>query len=300
MRCVGQTLGVGRLLAERPDLARVGLVEFDDTKLVGEVDRLTDRGDRDAGTGLDVLLHHLGEVHAVDVVGTDDDDDLRPLVVDEVERLEDRVGAAEVPVLVDSLLGRHRRDVVAEHRRHPPRLGHVLVEAVRLVLRQHDDLEIARVDDVGEGEIDEPVDAAERHRGFRTVSSQRHEPLPLAAGEDDGQDLGVAPSTCHVTTLERKHPTLSRTFGLVSECAHRHHFQGIPAGHLRGGWCSCCRTRESPPRAWRRRSPGPLLRCPARRSRHHGIPGSAAVGSRECRAADPWRRRAARRRLRRG
>jgi hypothetical protein len=38
------------------------------------------------------------------VVGPHDDDDVRPLVVDEVEALEDRVGRAEVPVLVDPLL----------------------------------------------------------------------------------------------------------------------------------------------------------------------------------------------------
>jgi hypothetical protein len=130
-------------------------------------------------------INHLREIHAVDVVGTDDDHDVGPLVVEQVQRLVDRVGAPEVPVLADPLLGRHRRHVVAEERRHPPRRRDVPVEAVRLVLRQHDDLEVARVHDVGQREIDQPVDAAERHRRLGTVGGQRHQPLPLTTREHD-------------------------------------------------------------------------------------------------------------------
>ena len=67
--------------------------------------------------------------------------------------------------------------------------GHVRVEAVRLVLRQHDDLEVAGVDDVGQGQVDEPVDAGEGHGGFGPVRRQRHEPLALATCEDNRQDF---------------------------------------------------------------------------------------------------------------
>ena len=42
---VGQALGVARLLEERGDLRRVGVVDLDDAELVGERDRLPDRGD---------------------------------------------------------------------------------------------------------------------------------------------------------------------------------------------------------------------------------------------------------------
>ena len=56
---------------------------------------------------------------------------------------------------------------------------------MRLVLRQHDDLEVAGVDDVGQREVDQPVDAAERDRGFGPVGGQRHQPLALPAGEHD-------------------------------------------------------------------------------------------------------------------
>lgn len=99
VRRIGQPHRVGRLLAEGPDLAGVSWVDLDDAELVGQADRLADRSDGEPGPGLDVLLDHLGEVHAVDVVGTDDDDDLGPFVVKQVEALEDRVRAAEYQFL---------------------------------------------------------------------------------------------------------------------------------------------------------------------------------------------------------
>ena len=248
---IGEANRVGRLLAERPDLAGVGGVDLDDTELVGQVDRLTDRRDGERRARLDVLLDHLREVHAVDVVGTDDDDDLGLLVIDQVEALEDRVCAAEIPVLVHALLGGHRGDVVAEDRRHAPGLGDVLVQAVGLVLRQHDDLEVAGVDDIGQGEVDESIDAAERHCGFGSVSRERHQPLALPTRQDDGQNLGVCASACHGShprgrPLRKKrviHVGLATVWrgprSLRLTHARRHHQQGISARHLRrrGGAC---------------------------------------------------------------
>ena len=189
MRAVGQALGVLGLLEEVAD--RVGVVglHVDDAELVGQRDRLPDRRDGARRAGVDVLVDHLREVHPVDVVGAHDDHDVGPLVVHQVQGLEDRVGAAEVPVLAHPLLRRHRGDVVAEHRRHPPRLRDVPVEAVRLVLREHDDLQVAGVHDVREREVDEPVDARERHRRLGPVGRERHQPLALTAGEDDGEHV---------------------------------------------------------------------------------------------------------------
>ncbi len=186
---VGQPLGVLRLLQERPDPVRRLRVDVDHPELVGEVDRLPDRRHGAARARLDVLVDHVREVHPVDVVGAHDDDDVGPLVGEQVQRLVDRVGAAEVPALADALLRRHRRDVVAEQRRHPPRRGDVPVEAVRLVLREHDDLQEARVHDVGQGEVDQPVDAAERHRRLGPVGGEWHQPLALTASEHDRQDV---------------------------------------------------------------------------------------------------------------
>ena len=146
-----------------------------------------------AAPDCDVLLDHLGRVHPVDVVGAEDDDVLRPLVVDEVEALEDGVGAALVPARPEPLLGRHRGDVVAEQVGHPPGRGDVPVEAVRLVLREHAEPQVAAVDQVGQHEVDQPVLPAERHRGLGPVGRQRHQPLALAAGQDDPEDASASP-----------------------------------------------------------------------------------------------------------
>jgi hypothetical protein len=187
--------GVARLLAERRDADGVARVGLDDAELVGHPDRLADAGDRDLGARLDVLVDHLGEVHAVHVVGADHDHDVGALVLDDVEALVDRVRTAEVPVLADALLRGHRGDVVAEQRRHAPRLGDVPVEAVRLVLRQHDDVQVVGVHEVRQREVHQPVDAAEGHGGFGPCRRQRHEPLAFPTCEDDCQDA----RRCHGT-----------------------------------------------------------------------------------------------------
>ena len=192
VRSVRQAHRVLRLLEERTDRGRRGRVDVDDAELVGHRDRLPDRGDGAAGPRLDVGVDHLREVHPVDVVGTDHDHDVGLLVGEQVERLEDRVRAAEVPPLAHPLLGRHRRDVVAEQRRHPPGGGDVPVEAVRLVLGEHDDLEVAGVHHVGQREVDQPVDAPERDRGLGPVGGQRHQPLALTPRQHDREDVLAA------------------------------------------------------------------------------------------------------------
>ena len=93
--------------------------------------------------------------------------------------------------LLEPLLRRDRGDVVAEHRREPPRLGDVTVQRVRLVLREHRDLAQVGVGQVTQHEVDESVGAAERDRGLCPVGGEGHEPLALAAGEDQGQNLGT-------------------------------------------------------------------------------------------------------------
>ena len=210
---VGQPGRVGGLLEELVDreAVRGGL---DHPELPGLLAGHPDAGDGHAGAGLDVRPHHLRGVHPVDVVGAEDDDVLGPRVVDEVHRLVDRVGAALVPPRPAPLLGRHRGDVAAEHRRQPPALRDVPVERVRLVLRQHRDLRVAGVHQVRQHEVDQPVGAAERHGGFRPVQRERHQPLPLATGQDDAQDARHAldPSrrtrvaTMRAAILTREYP----------------------------------------------------------------------------------------------
>ena len=145
----GQPGRGGRLLDERRDLLRIVLVHLDDAELVGHVQRLPDGGDGGLGAAGDVLVHHLGEVHPVNVVGADHDDDVRVGVVDQVQGLVDGVGAAEEPALADALLRGDGGDVVAELGGHPPGFGDVAVQAVGFVLRQDHDLQVTGIHQVG-------------------------------------------------------------------------------------------------------------------------------------------------------
>ena len=136
---------------------------------------------------LQVLRDHLPRVHPVHVVGAEDDHELGVLVVDQVHRLEDRVRGAGVPVRPEPLLRGHRRHVVAEQVAHPPGDGDVPVEAVALVLGEYADLPDAAVGQVGQREVDQPVHAAERHRGLGPVVRQRRQPRARPARQHDSQ-----------------------------------------------------------------------------------------------------------------
>ena len=141
--------GGGGLLDEGGDLLRVVRVDFDDAELVGHAQRLADGGHGRLGAAGDVLVHHLGEVHAVDVVRADHDDDVRVGVVDQVQGLVNGVGAAQEPALADTLLRGNGSNVISQLRGHPPGFGNVPVEAVRFVLGQDHDLQIARIHKIG-------------------------------------------------------------------------------------------------------------------------------------------------------
>jgi DnaJ-class molecular chaperone with C-terminal Zn finger domain len=84
----------------------------------------------------------------------------------------------------------------------------VLDQRVRLELGQDLDLHQARVDEVVEDEVDDPVPAAEGDGGLRAVAGQRVEAFPHSAGEDDREDVpvledlhGGAPRSAHSRSL---------------------------------------------------------------------------------------------------
>ena len=71
---------------------------------------------------------HLLGVHPVHVIGAENDDVVGVFVVDQVQRLIDRVGRAGVPARAQALLGRHRGDVLAGQTGQPPVLRDVAVQ----------------------------------------------------------------------------------------------------------------------------------------------------------------------------
>ena len=212
-RVLRRALGDAGLLLERGDAARV--VELDDAELRRLLGGHGDGRHGHRRPRLDMGVEHLAGVDAVDVVGAEHEHVRRLLVVEQVHVLVQGVGGPEEPAGTAPHLGRHRRDVVAERRRQPPRQGDVDVEAVALVLGQHDDLAVVAVDQVGEDEVDQPVVTPERHGRLRPVGGQRHQPLALPAGEDDRQDTGLV--------LQ----------GHASHCAQRRH--GAASGSQRPG-----------------------------------------------------------------
>ena len=57
-------------------------------------------------------FQHLPRIHPVHVIGAKDDDMIRGLVIDQVQRLVDRIRAALVPTRAEALLSGDRRDVL--------------------------------------------------------------------------------------------------------------------------------------------------------------------------------------------
>jgi hypothetical protein len=131
------------------------------------------------------------------VIGPEHDHDVRLIVVDEVQRLVDRVGGPGVPVRAEPLLRGHRRHVVAQQAAQPPGRRDMPVQAVALVLGQHADTPDAGVDQVRQREVHQPVESGERHRWFGAVGGERRQPLSLTARQDNAKHppLGHSPTS---------------------------------------------------------------------------------------------------------
>ena len=89
------------------------------------------------------------------------------------------------------LLGNYVTPVPAQMRRGPRWFAGSADAIYQNFNLLHDELAVSAVDEVREHEVDHAVHAAERDGGLGPVRGQGHQPLPLSAGEDDGQDLGL-------------------------------------------------------------------------------------------------------------
>ena len=202
---------------------------------------------RDPGAPGQVALDQLRRVHPVHVVGPEHGHQVGPLAADQVQRLVDRIGRPGLPVRPEPLLGRHRRHVVAEQAVQLPGGGDVPVEAVALVLGEHADLRDAGVDQVGQREVHQPVQAAERDGGFRPVFGQGREPLARRAREHDAK----ASPTGHLATSRPPMDTLRgrvprRGSAKLSQ-AGRSAPAAVPTAARAGGRRNRGRTRGSDP-----------------------------------------------------
>ena len=200
IRVVWNRLRLGRFLGERQYPSR--RIGFDDAERTRLGERYPDACNGNAGAGHQVGVDHLSRVHAIDVVCAKHHHVGRIFVGEDVEALIDRIRRSGEPVGTPAHLCRHRVDVVAQHRGHPPGHCQVPVETMRLVLSQDRDLADAPVDKIRQHKVYEAVHTAEWHCGLRPIPGQGVQPLALATCQHQTDDLL---SLAHVTKLDACH-----------------------------------------------------------------------------------------------
>jgi hypothetical protein len=131
-----------------------------------------------------------GATWIVDVVAGDDQRKLGAFGFNALEVLEDRVGGSLVPVLADPLHGRQHFDVLAElGGKDVPAVAQVPDQVQRFVLCEHQNTAEVGIDTIGQGEVNDAVRPAERHRRFRGILGQRVQALSGAPSQQNGQNI---------------------------------------------------------------------------------------------------------------
>jgi hypothetical protein len=144
-----------------------------------------DAADGHVGARLDVLLKHQLVVHLVDVVAGENDDVLRAVAAEDADVLVDRVGGAEVPLVLRHPLagGQDVEAFVPLDLEERPAALQVADQAVRHVLGSDGNAADARVQCVRQRKIDDAGLAAEEHGRLGALVRELHEPAAPAAGE---------------------------------------------------------------------------------------------------------------------
>ena len=154
-------------------------VDFDDAEMIGLLGIDQDGGQSDVGAGVAVLLQHQLVIHLVDVVAGEDEHVLGLLGADGVDVLVDGVGGALIPVVAHALHGRQDLDELAHLAADDvPAFADMAIERQRLVLGEDVDAAQVGIDAVGEGDVDDAVDAAEGHGRLGAVARQGIERSP--------------------------------------------------------------------------------------------------------------------------
>jgi len=157
------------------------LVDLDDAELVRL--RLFDRqaGDRGDRPLLEVEVGHLADVHLVDVVRPEHEHRVGAVLLDEVQVLEHGVRRPPVPGLAHAHLGGHHGHERVVGAPPPPGPLDVLGQRLRLVLREDVDRADARIRQVRQHEVDDPVPASEGYGGLGAIEREREKARSLAA-----------------------------------------------------------------------------------------------------------------------
>ena len=165
------------------------VVHLHDAEARGVLVRLGgDHGELGAGAG--VLGQHGAQVQLVQVVRGEHDDGLGAELLQQRQLLGDRVAVAAGEALLGAALrGRQEPQAVAGAVEIPrPAAGQVLVEREGAVLLHDPHVPQARVGQVGQDDVDQPVLARQRHHRLGAGRGERHEAAAGAAGQHERDD----------------------------------------------------------------------------------------------------------------
>ena len=176
--------------AGHPPLA----VDLDDPEAARLLARHAGADQRQVRFQLPVAVEQEAVVELVDVVGAEDEEDVGIELADQralpVERVGVPLGEAPLLLAVLALIGREDLEPAVGAVEVPgAAVRQVLVERVQLVLLDHPDVRDAAVHAVAQRDVDQPVDAGERHHRLGPLAGQYLEAAARAAGQDQGQDL---------------------------------------------------------------------------------------------------------------
>src|ERR1019366_1060960 len=144
--------------------------------------------ERDVGPHRDVLIDDLPEVHPVQLVAGEDQDQVVGVLAEMDDVSAHGVGRPLVPVqALLRLLRREDVDEPAAERVELVRVLDVAVERRRVELRQEEDPVAYGVGEIVDRSVTKPVLPRERHRGFAALESQRGKARPPAPPHDDCQ-----------------------------------------------------------------------------------------------------------------
>ena len=134
-------------------------------------------------------LHHLADVHSVNMIGAEDAHQVRLGLFNQVDVLENRVRRSAVPILAGRPHLRRNRDnkIAAQQPARLPSFAQMLQQGLALKLHQDIRRIYAGVHQVAENEIDNPVAPSERNRGLGPLFRQRIKTGAFAARKNKGQ-----------------------------------------------------------------------------------------------------------------
>jgi hypothetical protein len=169
-------------------------IDFDNAELGGLFDLDRERGDGDIGGFFLMLVDHLPDIHAIDVIRAENGDQFGIVPFEQIQILIHAVGGALVPIFSRAHLRRHRNDKMFAKKigRAPPTVQ-VFQQGLRFELGHDINRQDAGVDEIRQHKIDDPVSPAKRNGGLGAVLRQWIKTLAPSACHDYAQHVHHKP-----------------------------------------------------------------------------------------------------------